>query len=407
MATFIVEVRDSAGRASKERVDATSPEMARSILINRYPSIGRVTKAGFELDFSGFESMMTKVTVKDKAVFSRQFAVMVNAGVAIVRCLGVLGDNCPNPKLKKALLGISTEVQQGNNLSEAMRKYPDSFDKLYVSMVEAGEIGGVLDEVLQRLAKLLEDMAKLQNQIKSAMTYPIAVGILALTVFFAMTIFLIPIFAGIFQDLGVELPALTKFMLWLSSILRSWKVLIPIVTIIVVVTVIKQYYKTPIGRLQIDGLMLKREDPTRKLYPFSLNPAAFRCPPPPNLFATSETSKLFPHLSDLRENVPSLVIQPTKGYPLRALYIFMQISDVNLSSSFVSLTIGIVYSSSLYFSHLLKAFSIASNFGFKSFLPYGTSHPANSSSESISSTLNSAKFGVKCFLRLLRASCMN
>jgi type IV pilus assembly protein PilC len=182
---------------------------------------------------------------------------MINAGVAIVRCLDVMVQQCSNPKLKKALVAISSEVQQGNNLSDAMAKHPDCFDQLYVSMIEAGETGGVLDEVLDRLAKLLEDMAKLKNQIKSAMAYPVAVGILAVVVFFAMTIFLIPIFAKIFIDIGAELPVLTKFMLFLSNIIRSWRILIPIVGIIAAVFFLRRYYKTPVGKLQIDRVMLK------------------------------------------------------------------------------------------------------------------------------------------------------
>jgi type IV pilus assembly protein PilC len=257
MTTYIAEVRDASGKKIKEKVDATSPEMARSILMGKYPKIGKISKAGFELDFSAIESAMTSVSVKDKAVFSRQFAVMINAGVAIVRCLGILSEQCPNPKLKKALIGINAEVQQGVGLSDCMKRYPDCFDQLYVSMVEAGEVGGVLDEILNRLATLLEDMAKLTQQVKSAMTYPIAVGSLALIVFFAMTIFLIPIFAEIFEGIGTELPLLTQVMLNLSKFLRTWYVLIPIGAIIGAVFLIKQYYKTPVGRVTIDGLMLK------------------------------------------------------------------------------------------------------------------------------------------------------
>ena len=260
MPTYIVQVKDSSGKVGKEKVDAISPEQARSILRNKYPAIGKVKKAAFwEADMSniGFLSFLNGVSIKDKAVFSRQFSVMVNAGVAIVRCLGVLSDQCSNPTLKKALIAISSDVQQGISLSEAMEKHPVCFDQLYVSMVEAGEIGGVLDDVLSRLATLLEDIARLKNQIKSAMTYPVAVALFASTVFIGMTVFLVPIFAGIFDDLGVELPALTKFMLFLSGILRSSKVLIPIVSIAVGAFGFIQYYKTPIGRLQIDGLTLK------------------------------------------------------------------------------------------------------------------------------------------------------
>lgn len=124
-------------------------------------------------------------------------------------------------------------------------------------MVEAGEAGGVLDEVLMRLSKLLEDMAKLQNQIKSAMAYPVTVGIFAVVAFLGMTIFLIPVFAGIFEQLGAELPLLTTIMLTISDILRSWKVLIPIVAFSVISFLLRTYYKTQMGRLQIDGFMLK------------------------------------------------------------------------------------------------------------------------------------------------------
>ncbi len=258
MPTFIAEVRDTRGNAKKEKIEANSPEQARTILQNRYASVGAVKKSfSLDIDFSEFNAAFSKLTIKDKAVFSRQFAAMVNAGVAMVRCLGVLSEQCPNPKLKKALLAISGEVQQGTSLSDSMRKHPDCFDTLYVSMVQAGEVGGVLDEVLNRLAKVLEDMARLKNQVKSAMAYPVTVGVLAIIIFLGMTIFLIPIFDGIFKDLDVELPALTQFMVNISNLLRSWKVIIPIAIIIAVVSVFRFYYKTPVGRLQIDGFLLK------------------------------------------------------------------------------------------------------------------------------------------------------
>jgi type IV pilus assembly protein PilC len=115
----------------------------------------------------------------------------------------------------------------------------------------------VLDEVLNRLAKLLEDMARLQNQIKSALAYPVVVGVLAIAVFFAMTIFLIPIFAQIFKDLGTELPALTQFMLWISEILRSWRIIFLFAIIFGTVIALRWYYKTPVGRVQIDRFLLK------------------------------------------------------------------------------------------------------------------------------------------------------
>ena len=257
MTVYTAKVKDHSGNIFKEKVDATSPEQARNILKNRYLAVGKISKSALDFDMSQLELALSKVTVKDKAVFSRQLSVMVNAGVAIVRCLGILGDQAGNPKLKKALLGISAEVQQGISLSEAMSKYPECFDDLYVYMVEAGETGGVLDEVLERLSRLLEDIAKLQNQVKSALTYPVTVGAFAVIAFLGMTIFLIPVFSGIFDSLGAELPALTRAMVWLSDTLRSWRAIIPIIGIMLIVFIFKTYYKTPMGRLQIDGFMLK------------------------------------------------------------------------------------------------------------------------------------------------------
>ena len=259
MPTFEVEIQNATGKSSRKKVKAPSAEHVRRVLSNKYPTIRSIKKTGldFNLDFSKIGERFTKVKIKDKAVFSRQFAAMVNAGVGIVRCLDVLSEECSNPKLKKALLAINADVQQGTNLSYAMSKHPECFDELYISMVEAGEEGGVLDEVLNRVATLLEDMARLQGQIKSAMAYPTTVGLFAVVIFFAMTIFLIPIFANIFKDLGVELPVLTQVMLLISATLRSWKIIFPIGFVFAAVLGLRRYYKTKTGRLQIDRFLLK------------------------------------------------------------------------------------------------------------------------------------------------------
>ncbi|MBW4499277.1 MAG: type II secretion system F family protein [Scytonema hyalinum WJT4-NPBG1] len=257
MPTFLARVRDSQGKSKIEKIRADSLAQARINLRQRGYVVQNLKKQSQRFNLKQLKIKFTNVSVKDKAVFSRQFAALVNAGVAIVRSLGVLSEQCSNPKLKQALLGISADVQSGINLSEAMRKYPDCFDNLYVSMVEAGEVGGVLDEVLNRLAKLLEDVARLQNQIKSALAYPLVVGFLAVAIFIGMTVFLIPIFTNIFKELGTTLPPLTQFMLWLSEILRSWRLLLVIGIVIAAGIAYRQYYKTPAGRKTIDRLYLK------------------------------------------------------------------------------------------------------------------------------------------------------
>lgn len=265
MAVYVAQVVDRSGQKIKQKIEANSAEQARSLLETQYSEVGRVAKPG-EINLDFIEEAMAKVSVKDKAVFSRQFAVMINAGVAIVRCLSILGENHSNPKMRKALSKIKGEVQQGVNLSDAMRPHEECFDTLYVSMVEAGEIGGVLDEVLNRLAKVLEDMAKLENQIKSAMTYPMAVGFLAVAVFFGMTVFLIPVFADIFASIGTDLPGLTLMMMAISGFLRTGEgplpfpfgnVVLMFIGINILIAVVKWYYGTTTGRWQIDALMLK------------------------------------------------------------------------------------------------------------------------------------------------------
>jgi type IV pilus assembly protein PilC len=262
MPTFVARVRDSQGKSKQEKVVADSMANARSELRQQGFVIQDLKEfKGFDigeaLDLTKLQNKLATVSVKDKAIFSRQFAALTNAGVAIVRSLGVLSEQCSNPKLKDALLDISSEVQNGVSLSDAMRKHPQCFDGLYVSMIQAGEVGGVLDEVLNRLAKLLEDVARLQNQIKSAMSYPTVVGGLAVIIFLAMTIFLIPIFANIFKDLGTELPALTQFMLWISGVLTSWRLFVLIGIVVGAKVAFDMYYKTPVGTLNIDALSLK------------------------------------------------------------------------------------------------------------------------------------------------------
>ena len=259
MPTFVAQVRDSRGNTIKQKIAASNLAEARSTLRDQGLFVQDIKQnAGIgSLDLKKIQTSMVSVTVKDKAVFSRQFAALVSAGVAMVRGLGVLSEQCTNPKLKVALTAVSTDIQEGVSLSDAMRKHPECFDNLYVSMIQAGEVGGVLDEVLGRLAKLLEDTARLQNQIKSALAYPVVVGSLATIIFLAMTIFIIPVFAGIFKEIGGDLPAFTQAMLDISEFLRSPKVLILVILIPIVVFSYKRYYSTRVGRETMDRFFLK------------------------------------------------------------------------------------------------------------------------------------------------------
>ncbi|MBE7380273.1 MAG: type II secretion system F family protein [Leptolyngbya sp. SIO1E4] len=259
MPTYVAIGRDSAGRERKQRISATSPGEARTLLKDQGLFIQDLKEErAFNFDLNELQLAMTSVSVKDKAVFSRQFAALVNAGVALVRGLGVLSEECPNPKLKRSLEEINSDVQQGTSLSDAMNKHPKCFDNLYVSLVQAGEVGGVLDEVLNRLAKLLEDLNRLQNQIKSAMAYPVTVSILAIVIFVAMTVFLLPTFAEIFDQFDAELPIFTQIMLQISKFLRqplNWALMVG--AVVAAGFVYRRYYATPSGRRTMDRLFLK------------------------------------------------------------------------------------------------------------------------------------------------------
>lgn len=195
--------------------------------------------------------------VREKAVFASKLAALVDAGVPIVRSLDLMASQQRMPMFKRALVKIGLEVNQGTAMAAAMRQWPKVFDKLSIAMVEAGEAGGVLDESLKRLAKLLEDNARLQNQIKGALGYPVAVLAIAILVFLGMTIFLIPTFAGIFEDLGAELPVFTQIMVDLSSLLRSSFSLLLAGGLLIGIWLISRYYATDKGRRVIDRLMLK------------------------------------------------------------------------------------------------------------------------------------------------------
>ena len=215
------------------------------------------TSGGSWLSIDLGEAFQKPPGVKEKAVWASKLAALVDAGVPIVRSLDLMSTQQKLPMFKKALTAVGMEVNQGTAMGAAMRQWPKVFDQLTVAMVEAGEAGGVLDESLKRLAKLLEDNARLQNQIKGALGYPVAVLVIAILVFLGMTIFLIPTFAGIFEDLGAELPVFTQLMVDLSKLLRSSAALVFAGALLVAVWLFNRYYATDKGRRVVDRLMLK------------------------------------------------------------------------------------------------------------------------------------------------------
>lgn len=197
-----------------------------------------------------------KVKLKEVAVFSRQFATMVNSGLPILRALAILAEQSSNPELAKTLGIVRSDVEQGASLSGAMGKHPKIFNDLYVSMVKAGETGGSLDDVLLRLAEMLEGEVKLRGKIKSAMTYPVAVVALVVLILGAMMLFVVPQFKNIYGQLGGDLPLPTKALLALSDgVKQFWWVMI--VGFIGGRMFFKRWKKTPKGREAVDAAKLR------------------------------------------------------------------------------------------------------------------------------------------------------
>ncbi len=196
------------------------------------------------------------VGLKDMVIFSRQFASMVEAGVAMLRALNVLTEQTQNIRLRKALAQVKSEIEQGSTLSDALEKHTQIFDRLYISMVRAGEAGGVLDKVLNRLAIFMEERSRLTQQVKAAMTYPVVVMVIGVGVFYAMLTLVLPTFQGLFNSLGSELPAYTKLLITISDFLRSWYMLGIIVLIAGSIWALKNWYQTKDGKFTIDLALL-------------------------------------------------------------------------------------------------------------------------------------------------------
>jgi type IV pilus assembly protein PilC len=197
-----------------------------------------------------------RVSVKDLGVFTRQFATMINAGLPMVQCLDILSAQTEKPFFRHAVTNVMTDVEGGSTLGEALGRHPSIFSRLYVNMVEAGEAGGILDLILNRLSVYLEKADQLQRKVKSAMTYPAVVCFVALGATVFMLMFIIPTFAKMFSDFGGELPTPTKVVMGISTVLRNyWYFMLG--GVIALIVVIKRFYATEMGKTKIDGFMLK------------------------------------------------------------------------------------------------------------------------------------------------------
>jgi type IV pilus assembly protein PilC len=196
------------------------------------------------------------VSTKEMAVFTRQFATMIDAGLPLVQCLDTISKQAENKYLKEVLSSVMQDVEAGSTLAAAMARHRKVFSNLYTNMVEAGETGGALDDILERLAVHIEKADALRRKVKGAMTYPLVVLGVALSAAVFMLVFIIPTFARMFSDFGAALPLPTRVVLGISYVLRTfWWALGG--SIAGTVIMVKRFYKTTAGKFKIDGLLLK------------------------------------------------------------------------------------------------------------------------------------------------------
>ena len=241
-----------------ERV-ADNREALRQILRKEQVTITAVKEKGREIGIPKLGGRK-KVKAKDLSIFTRQFSVMIDAGLPLVQCLEILAQQQENKYFQGILLQVRQDVEEGSTLAAAMARHTRVFDQLYANMVEAGETGGILDLILQRLSTFIEKIVKLKRDVISAMIYPAAVVLLAVVAVAVIMIVVIPQFQNIFLGLlgpGEQLPLPTRIVVGISDFLAGWGGLIILASIIASVVGIRFYYKTPGGRKVIDSLVLK------------------------------------------------------------------------------------------------------------------------------------------------------
>jgi type IV pilus assembly protein PilC len=197
-----------------------------------------------------------KVSRRELAIFTRQFATMIDAGLPLVQCLDILGLQQENQAFKKVILKVKEDVESGSTFADALGKHPHVFDELFVNLVSAGEVGGILDTILSRLAAYIEKAMKLAKQVKGAMVYPATIVAVALIVTTVLLLYVIPIFGEMFNDFGATLPTPTLVVLAISAYTRKY-FLVGIVLLVLLVLGIRWYYKQENGRRRIDRLLLR------------------------------------------------------------------------------------------------------------------------------------------------------
>ncbi|HET6461196.1 MAG TPA: type II secretion system F family protein [Syntrophales bacterium] len=254
MAEFLWEAATIRGELKKGEMAATNESMVRGLL--RRQGLKSITVKRKPKDLAEYLRFGKKVKEKEIVVFSRIFSTMINAGLPLIQCLDLLAQQEKNKAFANIITSVKEEIEGGATLHEALKKYPKVYDDLFVNLVAAGESGGTLDIILNRLSTYMEKAMKLKSKVKGAMTYPASVLVISVAVLALLLLKVIPVFQKLFEGMGGQLPAPTQFLISTSQFVQSY-FLFMVVGVVLVIYAFKRYYRTEKGRLRIDALTLK------------------------------------------------------------------------------------------------------------------------------------------------------
>ena len=255
MPIYVWAGKTKKGRSLKGEVEAADERIARIQLKKRSIEVKKLKQKPKDL-FANISFMQPKVTNKDLVIFTRQFSTMIDAGLPLVQGLNILGEQTENKTFRNMLKQITKDVEGGSTLADALGKHSKVFDNLFVNLVAAGEVGGILDTILQRLAAYIEKAEKLKSQIKGAMTYPLVVVGIAVIVIAVIMIFVIPVFQDMFSSFGKALPVPTQVVVAMSDFIKG-NIHYMIGGLIVFVWAFRRYRRTRSGKRNIDSILLK------------------------------------------------------------------------------------------------------------------------------------------------------
>src|ERR1700730_9064414 len=261
MPSFAYQAKDASGKTVNGVIEAENERVLRAKLreMNYYVTAStKKSPSMMNADLGAVLSKFKGVSEQALVVFARQFATMIGAGLAMVRCPDVLGVQTEDSQLKPIIVAVRREVEGGSTLAAALGKFPKVFSPLFVNMVRAGELGGILDEVLNRLAGFLEKDFNLKKKVKSAMTYPMVILVMAIAIVIFLVTFILPTFVSLFTGMNMKLPLPTKILITFTEGARNPVAIgITIVVIIIVTILFKRWTSTQAGRYQFDKFKLK------------------------------------------------------------------------------------------------------------------------------------------------------